>query len=126
MGTILVIEDDTSIAEIYRIAFTRRNHPVEIASDGEEGINKARTLKPALILLDVMMRKKDGLQVITDLKANPETKDIPVFIISNLSNPSIQKKMLDSGALKFLVKSDYLPDQVVDIAEKFFNPQAHV
>jgi len=123
MLKVLIIEDNNAIAEMYKIAFTKRHHMVELAGNGQDGLKKAQEQIPAIILLDIMLPGKDGFQVIVGLKAHPLTKDIPVFIVTNLSDPTIQKKMADSGAQKFLVKSDYLPDQIVDVVEKHFNPE---
>jgi CheY-like chemotaxis protein len=119
MGTILIVEDDDAIAQLYKIVLSKRHHSAEIAVDGEEGVQKAKALKPSLILLDIMMPKKNGMQVIEELKADPDMQRIPVFALSNLAEAAAEQKMLQSGALKFLIKSQYLPDQIVDIIEEF-------
>ena len=123
---ILIIEDDEAIAQIYKIALTHRNHISEIAIDGVEGVNKAKELIPKLILLDIMMPRKNGFEVIQELKADPTTQNIPVFVLSNLVDLDMIDKMKQAGALKYLVKSQYTPDQIVDIVEEFFkNPSQH-
>lgn len=120
---ILIIEDDEAIAQIYKIALTHRNHNAEIAIDGIEGVNKAKELHPKLILLDIMMPRKNGVEVIEELKADQTTKNIPIFVLSNLVDLEMIDKMKQNGALKYLVKSQYTPDQIVDIVEEFFkNP----
>lgn len=125
MAAILIIEDDDAIAQLYRIVFTKRNYTVSIAVDGEEGLEKAKT-KPTLILLDVMMPKKNGMQVLEALKHDETLKDIPVFVISNLAETSAETKMLQAGALKFLIKSQYLPDQIVDMVDEFIKTNSAV
>lgn len=121
MDKILIIEDDEAIAKIYKIALTHRNHQSEIAIDGIEGVNKAFELKPKLILLDIMMPRKNGVQVLQELRSNPDTQNVPVFVLSNLVDLEMVDKMKQLGALKYLVKSQYTPDQIVDIIEEFFN-----
>lgn len=118
---ILIIEDDEAIAQIYRIALTHRNHEAEIAIDGIEGVAKAKEILPKLILLDIMMPRKNGVEVIEELKADPNTQNIPVFVLSNLVDLEMVDKMKQNGALKYLVKSQYTPDQIVDIVEEYFN-----
>lgn len=125
MEKILIVEDDEAIAQIYKIALTHRNHEAEIAIDGIEGVEKAKTIHPKLILLDIMMPRKNGVEVMEDLKADPSTANIPVFILSNLVDLEMIDKMKKFGALKYLVKSQYTPDQIVDIVEEFFkNPSS--
>ncbi len=126
MDKILIVEDDEAIAQIYKIALTHRKHEAEIAIDGIEGVEKAKELKPKLILLDIMMPRKNGVEVMEELKADPTTQNIPIFVLSNLVDLEMIDKMKKFGALKYLVKSQYTPDQIVDIIEEFFiNPNQH-
>lgn len=120
MHKILIIEDEQLLSDLYKIAFTKRNYEVELAVDGEDGLQKVKAGKPALILLDIMMPKMNGLQVLQHLKANPETKDIPVYIITNLTENTLEQQMRQLGALKLILKSQYLPDQIVDTVDEYF------
>ena len=79
--TILLIEDDERIAKFYTILFQAKGFNVENARDGVEGVDMASSVKPALILLDVMMPKMNGLMVLQTLRANPETEDTPVVVL---------------------------------------------
>lgn len=73
-----------------------------------------------MILLDIMMPKMNGIQVIHQLKADQTLKHIPVIAISNLTEASAEKEMLSSGVIKFIVKSQFLPDQIVKIVNDYF------
>jgi DNA-binding response OmpR family regulator len=120
MKKVLIIEDDSSIAGLYKIVFTKSNYEVEIGENGIEGMAKARSFNPDMILLDIMMPKMNGIQVIHQLKADQTLKHIPVIAISNLTEASAEKEMLSSGVIKFIVKSQFLPDQIVKIVNDYF------
>jgi CheY-like chemotaxis protein len=80
--TVLVAEDNIQVAYLISLYLREAGYNVEIALDGEEAIQKARSLKPFAITLDIILPKKDGRQVIQELKSHPESNDIPVIIIS--------------------------------------------
>ncbi len=84
MAKILIIEDDSMMSRMYQNSFSIEGFVTEIAKDGEEGIVKAKDIKPSLILLDVMMPKMNGLEALDLLKADSSTKDIPVVMLTNL------------------------------------------
>lgn len=120
MKKVLIIEDDFAIAELYRIVFSKRQYSVEVAYDGEQGMEKVGVFQPDIILVDIMMPKMNGLQVTKQLKANARTSAIPVYALSNLTDPSTEKAIVQEGALQFVVKSNYLPDQIVDMVDEYF------
>ncbi len=118
MAKVLVIEDDSLILRLYQKAFTFEGYEIETAANGEEGLEKARTVKPTLILLDVMMPKMDGLQVLVKLKADEATKNIPVVILTNLAGTQDAETALERGAVKYIVKSEHDPKEVVDMVKQ--------
>ena len=95
---------------------------VEVANGGEDGIKKTTELKPDLILLDVMMPEPNGMQVLDKLKENPETKDIPVIILTNLSGKYDADLARKKGAVDFWIKKDSEPKdlgkKIKEIVEK--------
>ena len=117
MAKILIVEDDTLMLRLYQKAFGFEKYEVEVANNGEEGIEKARKIKPTLMLLDIMMPKMDGLQVLDKLKADPETKGIPVIVLTNLAGSSDADTALAKGAVKYIVKSEHDPKDVVKIVK---------
>ncbi|OGV97383.1 hypothetical protein A2W24_06480 [Microgenomates group bacterium RBG_16_45_19] len=118
MVRILFIEDDSLMSRMYQKAFTFEGYEIEMAADGEEGLIKAHQAKPTVILLDVMMPKLDGLQVLDRLKADPETKAIPVIMLTNLAGEQDADEALKRGAVKYIIKSAYKPKQVVTMVKE--------
>lgn len=117
---LLIVEDDPSMLRLFHDSFSLRGFEVEDAHDGEEGLVRAGEVMPAVILLDVMMPKLDGISVLKKLKANPNTRDIPVIMLTNIASGSlgVDEEALELGAVKYIVKSDYEPDKVVDLVEE--------
>ena len=113
MSKIIIVEDDESLAELYRISFTKENYEVILASDGEEGLGKVLTDMPDIVLLDVMMPKMNGLEVLAKLKDNPSTSKLPVIMISNINDPSVENVAMQKGANLYLVKSQFVPKEIV-------------
>lgn len=118
MSKILIIEDDPLISRMYEKIFSFESFEVEVANDGEEGLTKARTLKPTLILLDIMMPKMNGLEVLDKLKVDIDTKSIPVVILTNLAGQNDAETALSKGAVKYIIKSQYEPKQIADMVKE--------
>jgi len=117
MARIVVIEDDPLINRMYQKIFTAKGHKVEVAIDGEEGMDKIKDFQPDLILLDIMMPKVNGLELLKKIKSTSEIAKIPVVVLSNLSGTSDIETALSEGAVKYIVKSDYKPKEVYDIVK---------
>jgi DNA-binding response OmpR family regulator len=117
MGSILIVEDDTLMLRMYQKAFGFEGFEAETAADGEEGLLKARANKPTLMLLDIMMPKKNGLEVLSEMKADENLKDVPVVVLTNLAGTQDAETALSKGAVKYIVKSEHDPKEVVDIVK---------
>jgi CheY-like chemotaxis protein len=117
MAKILIIEDDELIRRMYQQIFSFRGHEVTVAANGEEGIEQARTQKPTLILLDIMMPKLNGLDMLKQIKAMPELAKIPVIVLTNLMGAADAEAALSAGAVKYIIKSDYVPKEVEEVVE---------
>jgi CheY-like chemotaxis protein len=118
MAKLLITEDDPLMSRMYQKIFTFEGFEVVMAADGQEGLDKAREVNPTLILLDVMMPKLNGLQVLEKLKADPATKAIPVIMLTNLAGQQDAENALSKGAIKYIVKSEYDPKQVADMVKE--------
>jgi CheY-like chemotaxis protein len=118
MIKILIVEDDPLMSRMYQKIFKFEGYEVDFAGDGEEGIEKVRTGKPTLILLDIMMPKMNGLQVLDKLKLDPETKGIPVIMLTNLAGSADAEAALTKGAVKYIIKSENEPKQVVNMVKE--------
>ena len=103
---ILIIEDNADMQQIYRYAFESKGYNVKTSSDGLSGINDAVDFLPDIILLDIMMPEMNGYQVLKALKDNTSL-EIPVVVVSNLTQEQEKQKALQLGADMYLVKSDY-------------------
>lgn len=113
---IFIAEDDTMVLDIYSHVFGTAGFTVIPAVDGEEAIVKLGSgIMPALILLDIMMPKVSGFEVLKFIKSQGRLRDIPVMFVTNLSAPEHVQKGLDLGAQKFLIKSENDPKQIVNI-----------
>ena len=118
MAKILITEDDPLMARMYQKIFTFEKYEVEMAGNGEEALEKVRSFKPTLILLDIMMPKMNGLQVLEKLKADPDTRPIPVIMLTNLAGTQDAETALARGAVKYIIKSQYEPKQVADMVKE--------
>lgn len=113
-----MVEDDIFLRKIYREKFQREGFDFLEATNGEEGLNKIIAEKPDLVLLDLMLPKKNGFDVLIDMKRSKATERIPVVILSNLGQESDVKRGLELGASDYLVKADIsLSDVVVKVKE---------
>lgn len=118
MAKVLIVEDDPLMSRMYQKIFTFEKYEVEMAGDGEEGLAKAATVKPTIILLDVMMPKMNGLQVLEKLKADPNLKGIPVVMLTNLAGQQDAETALAKGAVKYIIKSEHEPKEVADMVKE--------
>jgi len=110
---ILMIEEDPFLRKIYRNKFLKSGFNFIEATNGVEGLNKALSERPDLILLDIILPRKNGFDVLIDLKKNPITKDIPVIILSNLGQETDIKRGLSLGAQDYLVKTEASYTEVI-------------
>lgn len=115
---VLIIEDNPDLQEIYTIFFESAGWKVYIAGDGMQGIIDVLEVQPDVILLDIMMPQMDGFEVLTTIKEQSSI-DIPIIVASNLSQKSDEERALDLGASKFLIKSDYSGEQIVEEVLKY-------
>lgn len=118
MTKILIVEDDPLMSRMYQKIFKFEGFDVDFATNGEEGLEKVRLTKPTLVLLDIMMPKMNGLEVLDKLKLDPETKGIPVVMLTNLAGTQDAEAALAKGAVKYIIKSENEPKQVVAMVKE--------
>ncbi len=106
---ILFVEDDVSVAQMYRLKLELDGYNVDVAPDGVTGLEKARTLRPHVIFLDIRLPKMDGLAVLEALRSDPLTSHIPVIILSNWNEQDLVERGAQLGAVDHLVKSQTTP-----------------
>ncbi len=121
--TILIIEDEPALADIYSTSLRAEGFEAPVAGDGVEGLEMALRTLPDLVLLDLVLPIKDGFEVLKDIKSDPRTSGIPVIILSNLGQEYEVKHGLDLGAACFLVKTDVEPAKLVQKVKAFLAGQ---
>lgn len=117
---ILIIEDEEYLADMYKIKFESEGYVVVVAIDGETGIKLAQSVKPDLILLDLVLPRMDGFQVLEKLRHDGRTKDIIIYILSNLGQDEEIKKGFEEGANGYLIKANLTPAQLMDYVKRIF------
>jgi DNA-binding response OmpR family regulator len=113
-GKVLFIDDDSFLRKVYQAELHDKGFDVELAVDGEDGLRKIAELKPDCVILDLIMPKKSGFEVLTDLQRSDELRGIPVIILSNLAQSDDQKRALDLGAVEYLVKDNTTLDIIAE------------
>ena len=101
---ILFVDDDKFLRKVYDSELSDRNFDVILAVDGQDGLDKARSEDPDLIILDMIMPKKNGFEVLSELQKDANTSHIPIIILSNLGQEADKQKGMDLGAADYLVK----------------------
>jgi len=107
MKKVLFIEDEPSLQKTLGDVLNENGYQAINALDGEIGLRMAKTEKPDLILLDLILPKMNGFEVLRLLKENEETKDIPIIVLTNLENIEDVNKVISLGAIAYLVKAQY-------------------
>ncbi len=120
---ILSIEDDVDLQQVFTYAFTKKGWDVEYAYDGKDGLEKARALKPQLILLDMMLPGLNGIEVVSALKADESTRAIPVIVITAYPSDAsfLKSAVLAMGAVEYLAKPVQI-DELIKTIERLLLP----
>lgn len=120
MKNILIVDDQNTIRSMLKDEISKiKNVAVIEAVNGNEALGKAKVAKPALILLDIEMPRKNGLETLKELKEFPRTKDIPVIIISAHLNEDNKNKATELGAEKYIDKENIKEINFVDLVKKY-------
>lgn len=118
---ILLIEDDEFVCDLYHRVLTQSDYEVATARDGQIGLDKALAEGYDLILLDIMLPGKTGVDVLKDLKSHEDARAIPVLILSNLGEEEVMKKCLSLGAIGYIIKANNTPKEIVLKVNEFFS-----
>ena len=115
---ILFIEDESALQKTFGDILKQEGYEMISALDGENGLKMAQNEEPDLILLDLVLPKLHGFEVLKALKGGPETKDIPIIVLTNLEATGDVEKALELGATTYLVKASYALEEVVQKIKK--------
>lgn len=110
---VLLIEDDSFLVEVYSTKFDLEGFESYLAENGEKGLEMAKKEKPDIILLDILLPGLDGFEVLRKLKKDNKSKDIPVILLTNLSQKDDIKEGLALGADDYLIKAHFMPSEVI-------------
>src|SRR3989344_9550096 len=114
MKKILIIEDDHILAQMYQTKFEHAGFEIDLAEDGEQGLEKIRTYKPDLVLLDIRIPKINGKVVFEKVRLDSDMQKIPVAIITNIDNPKDKVDFIKKGAAGFFLKTKMTPAQIIE------------
>lgn len=119
MKKILIIEDDFYISELYQKALQKEGFVTSAAYDGETGKNAVRDFAPDLVILDIMLPKMNGMELLQVFKEDEKTKQIPVLVMSNLGQDQVMKEAMELGAVDYIIKAQNTPSQIVEKIKTF-------
>lgn len=118
MKKILLAEDDPFIVDIYTTKLKQVGLEVEVVQEGDEVLKKARETKPDLLLLDIVLPRMNGWEILRAIRQSEDLKDLPVVILSNLYQKEEVEKGLKFGALKYMIKAHFTPSEVAEEVKK--------
>lgn len=122
---ILIVEDDQFLREFYQELLTSEGYFIDVAPDGEIALDKLKNNEYNLVLLDIMLPKKDGVQVLRDLKLTPpKSANIVIVVLTNLGQDTVIKECFDLGADGYLIKSALNPEQVLTEVKSYLQKSA--
>jgi len=122
MKKILLIEDEEIMIGLLQKKLAAEGYEVSVAKDGQEGLIKMREAKPDLVLLDIIMPKMGGFEVMEEMQKDEELGKIPVIIISNSGQPVEIDRAQELGAKDWLIKTEFDPQEVINKVKKQIGP----
>lgn len=119
---ILIVEDEEIILGLLQKKLAQEGYEISVARDGEEGLKTMREFKPDLVLLDIIMPKMGGFEVMEEMQKDGELRNIPVIVVSNSGQPVEIDKAQELGAKDWLIKTEFDPQEVIDKVKKQLPP----
>lgn len=110
---VLLVEDDAFLSSLLKTRLTRENVEVQHAKDGQEALDALKSYKPDLILLDLILPKKSGFEVMEGIRQDPQLSSAPIIIISNLGQPEDIQKGQELGAIEYFIKAKTSIDDLI-------------
>jgi CheY-like chemotaxis protein len=117
---ILIIEDNAMASALYRATLLKEGYAVEVASDGAAGLAAIARVRPDLVLLDLMLPKVNGAEVLRQIRAIPELAALPVIVTSNAYTPERLEALKRAGATRIMIKSSLSPKELTHVVRQAF------
>ena len=114
MKRVIIVEDDAMVGFVYKTSLKKEGFEVEVATDGEAGVARILASSPDAVLLDLMLPKVSGIDLLKQIRAHPQAEKIPVMVFTNAYVPAMVNDALKAGATKVFNKSDVTPRVVID------------
>jgi CheY-like chemotaxis protein len=124
MITIFLVEDDAVVVQVYRAKFLREGFGVEVAEDGLVAVKMLAAVKPDVVVLDLMMPKLNGVDVLKYIRSTPALKETPVIILSNAHMTKLAQEAAAIGVERALLKSSCTPGQLIDVINDLLSGKA--
>ena len=118
---IFIVEDEAALLYALEAKLRLEGFEVEVAADGEEALQRLKSYKPDLIILDIILPKMDGWEVLQQIRTNVKLTGVPVVIVTNLTDKHSRDKGVELGAVNFLVKSDFDLEELVKKIKEVFS-----
>jgi len=124
--TLLLVEDDMFVSDIYLTKLRKEGFQVESAIDGRDALKKMKTLVPDMVLLDLMMPYVDGMEVLEFMKQDKKLASVPVIVLTNLSEKENINRAMQLGADDYIIKSHFTPSEVLEKIQSLLNKKTMV
>lgn len=121
---IVIVEDDRNLRPMYVEKFSKVGFEVFSADEARDGVELTRKVKPSLVLLDILLPKEDGVYFLEIANKDPELKKIPIVVFSNLESAYVRQKAFKLGALDYLIKTEFTPQQIVEKVKEYLKPKS--
>ncbi|HPX94543.1 MAG TPA: response regulator [Candidatus Moranbacteria bacterium] len=118
---VLIVEDDAFIRDIYSVKFSQEGYQTEIATNGIEALSKLEKIFPDIIILDVVMPHMDGMETLRNIKKNDRLKNIPIIMLTNVSEKEKIDESMEGGVEEYLIKSHFAPSEIVEKVNSLLN-----
>lgn len=122
MAKIVLIDDDKAITAVFETALKKEGFEVSVSHSGQEGLAMVKDQKPDFVLLDQILPDIPGNEVLKTLKEDPQTKSIPVAMLSNFGQNELVEEAITTGAVEYILKYQIAPQDLVDKVKKILNP----
>ena len=118
---VLAVEDDSFLASVHRNKMAKEGFEIVVVGNGKEALDFLEKRKPDIILMDLIMPVMDGFEALKKIKENPQTKDIKVMVLSNLSQEEDRQRVMDMGAIDYIVKANVSFREIVEKVKSYLS-----